>query len=139
MGKRFPRAEPRQRAIADMQGLLSPIERKNGWRLAAYAGDAAPYGVQHLLGRAAGSAAAVRDDLQPSAGSSSLFGQAKMGFMRPPGRGPDTVCQRLDPEPVVRFDHRPFPLPPLGLQGIQPGACDAAADRRCGARHTRAV
>ncbi len=45
-----------------------------------------------------------------------------MGFMRPPGRGPDTVRQRLDPEPVVRFDHRPFPLPPLGLQGIQPGA-----------------
>jgi SRSO17 transposase len=64
MGKRFPRAEPRQRAMAYVQGLLSPIERKNGWQLAEHAGEAAPYGVQHLLGRAAWSADAVRDDLR---------------------------------------------------------------------------
>jgi SRSO17 transposase len=64
MGKRFPRTEPRQRARAYVQGLLSPIARKNGWQLAEYAGDAAPYGVQHLLGRATWSADAVRDDLR---------------------------------------------------------------------------
>jgi SRSO17 transposase len=64
MGKRFPRAEPRQRVMAYVRGLISPIERKNGWQLAEYAGDAAPYGVQHLLGRAVWSADAVRDDLR---------------------------------------------------------------------------
>ena len=31
---RFARAEPRQRALAYLQGLLSPVERKNGWQLA---------------------------------------------------------------------------------------------------------
>src|SRR5689334_3529173 len=64
IGHRFPRSEPRQRAFAYLQGLLSPIERKNGWQLAEQAGDAAPYGVQHLLGRAQWNADAVRDDLQ---------------------------------------------------------------------------
>jgi SRSO17 transposase len=64
MGKRFLRAEPRQRAMAYVRGLISPIERKNGWQLAEPAGDAAPHGVQHLLGRAAWSADAVRDDLR---------------------------------------------------------------------------
>lgn len=64
IGPRFPRAEPRQRAVAYLQGLLSPLERKNGWQLAEQAGDKAPYGVQHLLGRAVWSADAVRDDLR---------------------------------------------------------------------------
>jgi hypothetical protein len=50
MGKRFPRTEPRQRARAYVQGLLSPITRKNGWQLAEHAGDAAPHGVQVLAG-----------------------------------------------------------------------------------------
>ena len=61
---RFPGSEPRHRAFAYLQGLLSPVERKNGWQLAEQAGDAAPFGVQHLLGRAQWSADAVRDDLQ---------------------------------------------------------------------------
>jgi hypothetical protein len=54
IGPRFPRAEPRLRAAAYVQGLLSPLERKNGWPLAAQAGDEPPSGVQHLLGRAVG-------------------------------------------------------------------------------------
>jgi SRSO17 transposase len=64
IGQRFPRAEPRQRAVAYVQGLVSPLERKNGWQLAEQAGDPTPYGVQHLLGRAVWSADAVRDDLR---------------------------------------------------------------------------
>jgi SRSO17 transposase len=63
-GARFQRPELRQRATAYWRGLLSPIERQNGWQLAAAAGDPTPYGVQHLLGRAAWSADAVRDDLR---------------------------------------------------------------------------
>ena len=31
---RFARAEPRQRALRYLRGLLSPVERKNGWQLA---------------------------------------------------------------------------------------------------------
>ena len=59
----FPRAEPRRRVVAYLQGLLSPVERKNGWQLAEQAGDESPYGVQHLLGRATWDADEVRDDL----------------------------------------------------------------------------
>jgi SRSO17 transposase len=63
IGGRFARAEPRRRALAYLQGLLSPLERKNGWQLAEEAGDPTPYGVQHLLGRAQWEADAVRNDL----------------------------------------------------------------------------
>lgn len=64
IGRRFPRAEPRQRAATYVQGLLSPLERKNSWQLAEHAGDKAPYRVQHLLGRAVWSADEVREDLR---------------------------------------------------------------------------
>jgi hypothetical protein len=36
------RAEPRQRAMAYLRGLLSPAERKNSWQLAEVSGDATP-------------------------------------------------------------------------------------------------
>ena len=61
---RFPRREARRRAWAYSRGLLSPVERKNGWQLAEVNGDATPYGVQHLLGRARWDDEAVRDDLR---------------------------------------------------------------------------
>lgn len=61
---RFPRSEPRERAMAYLRGLISPVERKNSWQLAEEAGDQTPYGVQHLLGRAEWSADEVRDDLR---------------------------------------------------------------------------
>ena len=60
---RFARSEQRQRAHAYLQGLLSPIERKNGWQLAEAAGEANPYGYQELLSRALWEANEVRDDL----------------------------------------------------------------------------
>ena len=60
----FPRRAARRRAWAYLRGLLSPVERKNGWQLAAVSGDATPYGLQHLLGRARWDAEAVRDDLR---------------------------------------------------------------------------
>ena len=60
----FPRREARRRAWAYIRGLLSPVERKNGWQLAEVNGDATPYGVQHLLGRAKWDDEAVRDDLR---------------------------------------------------------------------------
>ncbi|PRZ12027.1 DDE superfamily endonuclease [Laceyella sacchari] len=64
IGKQFPRVEERQRCRAYLLGLLSSVERKNGWQLAEYTGVSTPYGIQHLLGRARWDAEAVRDDLQ---------------------------------------------------------------------------
>lgn len=64
LGLRFVRWDARRRAAAYLRGLLSPVERKNGWQLAEVNGDATPYGVQHLLGRAIWDAEAARDDLR---------------------------------------------------------------------------
>ena len=64
IASRFGRSEPRRRAAAYLRGLLSPIERKNGWRLAEAAGDHTPDGVQEFLSRMRWDADAVRDDLQ---------------------------------------------------------------------------
>ena len=61
---RFRRAEPRRRALEYLKGLLSPVERKNGWQLAEQAGDATPYGVQRLLSGYVWDADLVRDDLK---------------------------------------------------------------------------
>jgi SRSO17 transposase len=60
----FARAEPRQRALAYLRGLLSPAERKNSWQLAEVSGAATPYGFQHLLGRADWEPDTVRDELR---------------------------------------------------------------------------
>src|SRR5215212_9515281 len=64
VGRRFARAEPRRRALAYLRGLLSPVERKNGWQLAEQAGETTPDGMQHLLARADWDADQVRDDLR---------------------------------------------------------------------------
>src|SRR5215213_6754512 len=61
---RFARPEPRRRALAYLRGLVSPVERKNGWQLAEQAGDATPDGMQRLLATAGWDADTVRDDLR---------------------------------------------------------------------------
>jgi SRSO17 transposase len=61
---RFARSEVRHRAQAYLRGLLGSVERKNSWQLAEMAGDATPYGLQHLLGRANWDADVLRDDLR---------------------------------------------------------------------------
>jgi SRSO17 transposase len=63
LGPRFGRVEPRRRVAAYLQGLLAPVERKNGWQLAEAAGDRTPDGVQEFLSRVRWDAEAVRDDL----------------------------------------------------------------------------
>jgi SRSO17 transposase len=60
----FERAEPRQRAMAYLRGLLSPTERKNSWQLAEVSGDTTPYALQHLLRRALWDPEAVRDEMR---------------------------------------------------------------------------
>jgi SRSO17 transposase len=64
IGPRFSRVEARRRAAAYLKGLLTCVERKNGWQLAEAAGDRTPDGVQDFLARMRWDADAVRDDLR---------------------------------------------------------------------------
>ena len=61
---RFRRPEPRRRVLDYLRGLLSAVERKNGWQLAEQAGDATPDGVQRLLYNYRWDPDLVRDDLK---------------------------------------------------------------------------
>src|SRR5947207_13110888 len=64
MGPCFSRSETREGVKAYLRGLLSPIERKNGWQLAEEAGLPTPYSMQYLLNRAVWESDEVRDVLQ---------------------------------------------------------------------------
>ncbi|MFI6928702.1 IS701 family transposase [Nonomuraea spiralis] len=61
---RFKRPEVRRRARACIEGLLSGLERKNGWSLAEYAGESTPDGMQRLFNAAKWDVDGVRDDLR---------------------------------------------------------------------------
>ena len=61
---RFVRPEPRRRALAYLQGIVSETARKNGWQLAEHAGEARPDGMQRLLASAVWDTDGVRDDLR---------------------------------------------------------------------------
>lgn len=61
---RFARPEPRRRALAYLQGILSDTERKNSWQMAEHAREARPDGMQRLLANAMWDADLVRDDLR---------------------------------------------------------------------------
>jgi SRSO17 transposase len=64
IGPRFGRAEVRSRVHQFLEGLLAPVERKNGWQLAEALGERGPRGVQRLLGGSKWNDEAVRDDLR---------------------------------------------------------------------------
>jgi SRSO17 transposase len=63
MAPHFRRAEVRNRACRVLEGLLAPIERKNGWQIAEELGEHGPRGIQRLLGEADWDEQAVRDEL----------------------------------------------------------------------------
>ena len=63
LAPRFERAEPRQRVLRYLTGLLSHAERKNSWQVAELAGEATPDGMQRLLSTAHWDADAVQGDL----------------------------------------------------------------------------
>jgi SRSO17 transposase len=64
IGRRFARAEARERAGRYLAGLLERVERKNGWQLAEAIGEPEPRGVQRLLSAAIWDTDGVRDDLR---------------------------------------------------------------------------
>ena len=62
LGRHFANPAARATAGAYLQSLLSSVERKNSWQLAEVAGFDTPYRFQHLLGRGAWEADALRDE-----------------------------------------------------------------------------
>lgn len=64
LGPSFARSETREGVKAYLKGLLSPVERKNGWQLSEEAGLSTPYAMQYLLNRAIWESDDVRDVLQ---------------------------------------------------------------------------
>ncbi len=64
LGPCFARSETREGVKAYLRGLLSPVERKNGWQLAEQAGLSTPYAMQYLLNRALWESDEVRNILQ---------------------------------------------------------------------------
>lgn len=64
LGARFVRSEVRARTGDYLRGLLSGVERKNGWQLAEFVGEESPRNVQHFLGRSSWDVDAVGEDLR---------------------------------------------------------------------------
>ena len=61
LGALFARPEPRQQAGRYLEGLLSPVERKDGWQVAEQVGDVRPWRTQRVLSRVLWDEAAARD------------------------------------------------------------------------------
>ncbi|BEK89380.1 IS701 family transposase [Nocardia seriolae] len=64
IGGRFTRPGPRGRAREYVSGLMSGLERKNGWTQAERAGEVGPDGMQRLLRKADWDVDGVRDDVR---------------------------------------------------------------------------
>src|ERR1043165_1842297 len=66
-GRLFVRSEPREPAGRYLEGLLGPVERKNGWQLAEAIGDARPWrtqrGLSHVLWDEEGARDLCREDV----------------------------------------------------------------------------
>lgn len=87
IGPCFARSETREGVKAYLRGLLSPIERKNGWQLAEEAGCATPYAMQYLLNRAVWESDEVRERLQAYvremiAGADGMLVMDETGFLK---------------------------------------------------------
>jgi SRSO17 transposase len=61
LGELFGRTDARRQANLYLEGLLSAVERKNGWQLAEQIGDARPWRTQRVLSRTLWAADAARD------------------------------------------------------------------------------
>jgi SRSO17 transposase len=62
----FVRNATWQRAQRYLRGLLSSVERKNGWQIAEEVGESRPYAIQYLLDRAKWDVDGLRDELRAS-------------------------------------------------------------------------
>ena len=123
IAERFRRTEPRRRALDYLRGLLSPVERKNGWQLAEQVGDATPYGVQRLLSTYVWDADLVRDDLrgyvvEHLADPDGVLVVGETGFLKegtsPLGYSVSTAARRAGSRTVRLGYSWPMPVPVAG-------------------------
>ena len=87
LGALFGRAEPRRQAGLYLEGLLSAVERKNGWQLAEHLGDARPWRTQRLLSHVQWDEEAARDlcrayVVEPLADREAVLIVDKTGFLK---------------------------------------------------------
>lgn len=61
LGPLFPHSGTRRHAGQYLRGLLSPLERKNGWTIAEHAGEADPKALQRFVNQAVWDAEGLRD------------------------------------------------------------------------------
>ena len=85
--KHFARKETKQQAADYLKGLLSPLQRKNGWQLAEQLGHQNPYRIQHLLDRAVCDEEGLRKELchyvrQHLAAPGAVGGMDESGFLK---------------------------------------------------------
>ena len=83
-GRLFARAEPRRQAGRYLEGLLGPVERKNGWQLAEAIGDARPWRTQRVLSHVLWDEAAARDLCRDHAVERLGARDASWSWTRPP-------------------------------------------------------
>jgi SRSO17 transposase len=87
LGELFGRAEPRRQAGLYLEGLLSAVERKNGWQLAEHLGDARPWRTQRLLSHVQWDDEAARDlcgayVIEPLADREAVLIVDETGFLK---------------------------------------------------------
>lgn len=63
-GPLMGRVEMQAQGARYLRGLISQVDRKNGWQLAEHLGEQTPTNLQHFIARAAWNADSVRDELQ---------------------------------------------------------------------------
>jgi SRSO17 transposase len=64
IGTRFSRRDLHAHCKSYLRGLISRVERKNGWQLAEELGEQTPTNLQHFIARSKWDAEDVRDDLR---------------------------------------------------------------------------
>jgi hypothetical protein len=132
----FYRREPKVRARAYLLGLVSGLERKNGWTLAEFAEEATPDGMRRLLAAARWGADVVRDALARYAAARlgsdrGVLVADETGFLRP-GRArgraaagqPDDVATRPAGHGHYQRRQAPQPITARPVAAIRP-ACGA--------------
>ncbi len=113
LGELFGRADARRQANLDLEGLLSAVERKNGWQLAEQIGDARPWRTQRVLSRTLWAADAARDlcreyVVEPLGAADSVVVIEETGFLKKGSRSAGVARQysgtagRIDPSTLLR-------------------------------------
>src|SRR3954447_8990933 len=98
LGALFVRSEPRRQAGLYLEGLLGPVERKNGWQLAEHLGDARPWRTQRGLSHVPWDEEAARDLCRDHAVERLGAGDAVLvvdetGFVKKGGRSAGVARQ----------------------------------------------